>query len=137
MLPMMRGWLAEVYAQSGEDETALSILEETLNEIGDVTGRAWESELWRQKGEIVMSHDPARLREAELCFKSALETARRQNARSLELRAATSLARVWQLQGRLDEARDLTAPICSWFTEGADTRDLQHARNVQMTGQHF
>jgi class 3 adenylate cyclase/predicted ATPase len=132
MLPMIRGWLAEVCARSGENETALSILEETLSEIGDVTGRAWESELWRQKGEIVLSHDPAGFREAESCFKGAVETARRQSAKSLELRAATSLARLWQSQGRPDEARDLIAPICTWFTEGADTRDLKRARTVQM-----
>jgi class 3 adenylate cyclase/predicted ATPase len=132
MLPMMRGWLAEVCARSGENETALSIVEQTLNEIGDVTGRAWESELWRQKGEIVLSHDPARFGEAESCFRSAVETARRQSATSLELRAATSLATLWQSQGRLDEARDLIAPICAWFTEGADTQDLKRARNVQM-----
>lgn len=132
MLPMMRGWLAEVCVQSGENETALPIVKQTLSDIGDVTGRAWESELRRQKAEILLSHDTARADEPEAFLKEAIEVARRQTAKSLELRAATSLARLWQTQGRRDEARDLIRPIYAWFTEGADTQDLKRARDLQM-----
>ena len=66
--------------------------------------------------------------EAEACFSKALEVARRQEAKSLELRAATSLARLWQQQGKRDEARVLLAQVYGWFTEGFDTADLQDAR---------
>jgi tetratricopeptide (TPR) repeat protein len=133
MLPMMRGWLAEAYSQSGEDETALSIIEQTLSEISDATGRAWEAELRRLKGEMILSHDPTKFSQAELCFKEAIEVARHQSARSLQVRAATSLARVWQSHGRLEEARDLIGPIYASFTEGADTKDLKRARDIQIT----
>jgi predicted ATPase len=63
-----------------------------------------------------------------VCFSQALESARRQEAKSLELRAATSLARLWQCQGKRTEACDLLAPIYGWFTEGFDTADLQEPR---------
>jgi predicted ATPase len=66
--------------------------------------------------------------EAEACFQQALDVARRQEAKSLELRAAMSLSRLWQQQGKRAEARELLAPIYGWFTEGFDTADLQEAR---------
>jgi predicted ATPase len=66
--------------------------------------------------------------QAEACFQQALAIARRQQARSLELRAAMSLARLWQQQGKRAEARELLAPIYGWFTEGFDTADLQEAK---------
>jgi predicted ATPase len=68
--------------------------------------------------------------QAEACFCQALDTARRQQAKSLELRAATSLARLWQQQGKQGEARALLAPLYNWFTEGFDTADLQEARQL-------
>ena len=67
-------------------------------------------------------------REAEACFHQALAVARRQQAKSLELRAATSLSRLWQQQGKQAEAHELLAPIYGWFTEGFDTKDLQEAK---------
>ena len=66
--------------------------------------------------------------QAETCFQQALDTARRQQAKSLELRAATSLARLWQSQGKRQDAYDLLAPVYGWFTEGFDTADLQEAK---------
>jgi predicted ATPase len=66
--------------------------------------------------------------EAEACFQQALDVARRRQARSWELRAAMSLARLWQQQGKRDEAHELLAPVYSWFTEGFDTADLQEAK---------
>jgi class 3 adenylate cyclase/predicted ATPase len=131
MLPMMTSWLADVHAKSGQNEPALSIVEQTLIDIGDVTGRAWESELRRQRGEILLSHDPTRAGEAETSFKEAIEMARRQSAKSFELRAAISLATLWLTQTRFDEAEKLIGPIYGWFTEGADTADLKRARDAQ------
>jgi class 3 adenylate cyclase/tetratricopeptide (TPR) repeat protein len=130
MLPMMDSWLADVHAKSHDYDTALSIVEHTLTHIDDVTGRSWESELHRQRGEILLAFDPARADEAELSFRQALDVACRQSARSLELRAATSLANVRCTQQRRDEARDLIEPVYRWFAEGAETADVRHARKL-------
>ena len=80
------------------------------------------------KGEILMASTTDHWADAENCFREALEMARRQEAKSAELRAATSLARLWGEQGRREEARDLLAPIYGWFTEGFDTADLNDAK---------
>ena len=103
----------------------------------------WESELYRLKGELLLNDErkmmnderkteEAKLHqqsaEAESCFQQAIEISRRQQAKSLELRAATSLARLWQQQGKTTEARDLLAPAYHWFTEGFDTADLKDAK---------
>ena len=130
MLPMMHAWLAGVYAQSGENETALSIIEQVLREMSDATGRSWESELYRQRAQILLELNPSKVAEAESDFKNAVEVAGRQGAKALELRAATSLAKLWQQQGRADEARHLLEPTCRWFEEGADTTDLRRARDL-------
>ena len=131
MLPMMESWLADMHARAGENETALSIVEAALADIGDVTGRSWESELHRQRAQFLLAVDPSRISEAKSHLKKAIEVARGQNAKSLELRAATSLAELWRTQGRLDEARALLEPICGGFDEGAETADLRRARDVQ------
>ena len=108
----------------------MAIVEHTLNESGDVTGRSWESELRRQRAAILLKLNPSKVAEAEAYLQNALEIARRQSAKALELRAATSLAELWQQRGRLDEARDLLQPICRWFEEGAGTADLKRAYHV-------
>ena len=98
--------------------------------------RCYEAELHRQRGELLLlreakSHSDQGSREqheAEACFQHALDVARRQQAKSLELRAALSLARLWQRQGKCAEAYDLLAPVYGWFTEGFDTADLQEAK---------
>jgi predicted ATPase len=131
MLPMMDGWLADMHARAGENKHALSIVERALTNIGDVTGRSWESELHRQRAQILLELNPSRAREAESHLKKSIEVARSQSARSLELRAATSLAELWRTQGRPDEARALLEPICRWFDEGAETADLRRARDAQ------
>jgi class 3 adenylate cyclase/predicted ATPase len=133
MLPMMNSWLADMHAQSGEHEAALSIVEPILANIGDATGRSWQCELLRQKGQLMLALDHAKASQAESCFKEALELARRQKAKSLELRAATSLAALWETQGRFGEARRLLAPIYDWFKEGTDTEDLRRARAAQIS----
>jgi class 3 adenylate cyclase/tetratricopeptide (TPR) repeat protein len=128
MLPMMDSWLAEAHAGIGENERALSIVERTLADIGDVTGRSWQAELHRQKAYILLTLNPSNVGEAESHLKKSIEVARGQNAKSLELRAATSLAELWRTQGRPNEARTLLEPVCRWFQEGSETTDLRRAR---------
>src|SRR5262249_29377605 len=126
--PMMHSWLAEAHVRIGENERALSIVERTLADVGDVTGRSWEAELHRQRAHILLMLDPSRVGEAESYLKRSIEVARGQGARSLELRAATSLAELWRTHGRSDEARAMLEPICRWFSEGGETTDLRRAR---------
>jgi predicted ATPase len=90
--------------------------------------RRWEAELHRLKGELLQRQDIPDMAQAEACFQQALDVARRQQAKSWELRAAMSLSRLWQQQGKRAEACELLAPIYGWFTEGFDTADLQEAK---------
>src|SRR5262249_35776005 len=89
-----------------------------------------EAELHRLKGELLLVLSTDKTTEAETCFHQALDIARRQGAKSLELRAATSLSRLWQQQGKRAEARTLLAPIYGWFTEGFDTADLRGGKGL-------
>ena len=132
MLPMMYSWLADVHARSGDHETAASIIEQTLREIGDATGRSWEAELHRQRAEMLLALNPSKIAEAESHLKNAIELARRQNSKSLELRAALSLATLLRQQERIDQTRELLEPIYHWFEEGAETSDLRRARDFLM-----
>jgi predicted ATPase len=88
----------------------------------------WDAELHRIQGELLLDRNGASNPEPERLFQLALEVSRRQQARSLELRAATSLARLWQRQGKPDAAREVLVPVYSWFSEGFDTPDLKDAR---------
>ena len=90
--------------------------------------RWWEAELYRLRGALLLQDAGAQPGEAEACFQQALAVARRQQAKSLELRATMSLARLWQRQGKRTTAYELLAPIYGWFTEGFDTADLQEAK---------
>ena len=101
---------------------------ETLTLV-DITGQRWyEAELYRLQGALLLQRSSDNHTEAETCFHHALEIARTQQAKSFELRAATSLARLWQQQGKRQEAHDLLAPVYGWFTEGFDTADLKDAK---------
>jgi predicted ATPase len=91
-------------------------------------GRFYEAELSRIEGELLLAVSPEQQDEVETCFQQALDTARRQQAKLLELRASVSLSRLWQHQGQRTEAYALLAPIYGWFTEGFDTADLQEAK---------
>jgi len=128
--PYWLALLAEGYAKLGRLEDGLSALTEALTAARNTGERWWEAELYRLKGELSLRlDDPSwALSAAEECFCQALDIARRQQAKSLELRAAMSLARLWQHQGKRAAAYDLLAPIYGWFTEGFDTADLQEAR---------
>jgi len=95
----------------------------------DATGRSWEAELHRQRAEMLLSRNPSKIAEAESHFKNAIELARRQNSKSLELRAAMSLARLLRQQERIDRAREMLEPIYHWFEEGAATSYIRRARD--------
>jgi predicted ATPase len=114
--------LAAAYRRVGQREEGLRVAEEALA----VSRRA--AELYRLKGELLLMRSAEHHAEAESCFRQALEIARHRGAKSLELRAAMSLARLWQQQGKRTEAHELLAPLYGWFTEGFDTADLQEAQ---------
>jgi predicted ATPase len=120
--------LAEVYGTIGQPETGLTILAEALM-LADKTGDRWyEPEIHRIKGALLLQQSAANHDEAQACFHQALAVACAQQARSLELRAATSLSRLWQQHGKRHEARLLLGAVYTWFTEGFDTADLQEAK---------
>jgi predicted ATPase len=120
--------LAEVSAQGGQSVTGIETLVEALAALSRSGARWCEAELHRLKGVLLLQGSMAQAEAAEACLQQALAVARRQQARSLELRAAMSLCRLWQHQGKRTEAYALLAPIYDWFTEGFDTADLQEAQ---------
>jgi class 3 adenylate cyclase/predicted ATPase len=126
---VMHHWCLAALARAslafGDASAALGLTSEALEVIGRTGARWWESELHRLRGELLMLRETAM---AQASFEEAIEVARRQCAKSLELRAATSLARLWAEHGERQKARDLLAPLYAWFTEGFDTADLKDAR---------
>ena len=125
--PQWKGYLAEALARAGHTEEGQALLDEALAQV-QRTGERWnEAELHRLKGELLLQRgdDPE---EVESCFRRAIEVAQRQEARSWELRATTSLARLLRDQGRVDDAREMLSAIYAWFTEGFDTPDLVEAK---------
>lgn len=120
--------LAEALSQLGKQEEALATIDEALD-VQERTGqRRWEPELYRVHGVAFIHLN--QLEAAQHALEEAVRIARRQQSKAYELRAATSLARLWGEQGRRTEARDLLAPICCWFTEGFDTADLKKGRKL-------
>jgi len=120
--------LAEAYGQVGETQAGLSVLAEALATVHNHGGHSWEAELYWLKEELLLRQTGGQGGETERCFQHACTVACRQQAQSLELRAAMSLARLWQQQGKREEARQLLVEVYSWFTEGFDTADLQEAK---------
>jgi predicted ATPase len=120
--------LAEAHGVQGEPERGLTALTEALPLVGTTGERWYAPELYRLKGVLLLQQSANHGTEAERCFHHALEIARHQQAKSFELRTATSLAHLWQQQGKRQEAHDLLAPVYGWFTEGFDTADLQEAQ---------
>jgi predicted ATPase len=114
--------LVAAYWLVGEIEEGLRVAEEALARSRRDAG------LYRLKGELLLRRSAEHHAEAESCFRQALEIARRQEAKSQELRAAMSLSRLWQHQGKRAEAHELLAEVYGWFTEGFDTADLQEAK---------
>jgi predicted ATPase len=127
-LPHRLALLAEGYRHAGQADEGLRVLAEALAVVDKNAESYAEAELHRLKGELLRERAVPDEHQAEACFHQALDVARRQQARSLELRAVMSLSRLWQQQGKRTEARALLAPLYGWFTEGFDTADLQEAR---------
>jgi predicted ATPase len=128
MRPYFLALLAEAYGTLSQPEAGLAALAEALTVIG-TTGERWdEPELYRLQGALLLQQPTDNLTAAQTCFQHALDVARSQQAKSFELRAATSLCRLWQQQSRRAAARELLAPVYGWFTEGFDTPDLQDAK---------
>jgi predicted ATPase len=133
MLPYCLALLAEAYGKVGQTEEGLSLLAKTLALVDKTGERHYEAELYRLKGTLTLQSQVPSLksqveREAEKCFQKAIEIARWQQAKSLELRTVMSLARLWQQQGKKAEAQQILAEIYNWFTEGFDTADLKEAK---------
>jgi predicted ATPase len=127
-VPYWSALLAEAYGKAGQAEAGLRVLAEALTAVCKTGDRHHEAELYRLKGEFLLQQDVPDAQEAESCLRQAVAVARQQQAKSLELRAAMNLSRLWQHQGKRAEAQQLLAPIYGWFTEGFDTPDLQEAR---------
>jgi TOMM system kinase/cyclase fusion protein len=127
-LPYWLAMLAEAYGSTGQVEAGRRVLAEALTLVDTTEERWWEAELHRLEGELLLALSTDHAAQAETCFHQALDIARRQQAKSLELRAAMSLSRLWQQQGKRAEAYQLLAETYGWFTEGFDTADLQEAK---------
>jgi class 3 adenylate cyclase/predicted ATPase len=134
-LPYGLALLAEAYATGGQVVEGLRVLAEAFALVDTQGERDYQAELYRLQGALLLAQEGTRPqeREAEQCFHQAIEIARRQQAKSLELRAAVSLSRLWHQQGKHAEAHALLAPIYAWFTEGFDTADLQEAKALLET----
>jgi predicted ATPase len=126
--PYYLALFAEACAREGDIEQGLSAIAAALDLVETTGERRWEAEIRRLNGELLLTRSSENRAEAEGCFRKACEIARNQSSRSLELRAATSLARLWTEQGERDKAQDLLAPVCDWFTEGFTTADLKEAK---------
>jgi predicted ATPase len=120
--------LAEALAQDGQTAAALEILNKTLARLHPAGEHRWEAELHRQRGLLLLTPPLSRPAAAAASLRQALDVARQQGAKSLQLRAAMSLSRLRQQQGQQSAARDLLADIYSGFTEGFDTADLREAK---------
>ena len=126
--PYFLSLLAEAQGATGQPAAGRTALTEAFT-LAETSGESWYvPELYRLKGTLLLHQSPDHQVEAAVCFQHAIRSAQSQHAKSLELRAATSLARLWQQQGKRAEAQALLAPIYGWFTEGFDTADLQEAR---------
>jgi predicted ATPase len=150
--PYYLALLAETYRRVGQAGEGLTVVGEALAIVDKNEERWWEAELYRLRGELLLTQevksqksngksqkskitDPRPLTPdlqgaAKACFQKAIDIARRQSAKSLELRAVTSLSRLFQKQGKRNEARQILAEMYGWFTEGFDTRDLKEAKTL-------
>jgi predicted ATPase len=128
--------LAEACGKAGRIDEGLEVIVEALEVVQEKGERWWEAEIVRLRGELLLMRNPSGLAEAQSSFERSIEMARGQGAKSLELRATTSLARLLANQGRRDEARTMLTEIYNWFTEGLDTADLREAEALlgELTG---
>ena len=127
-MPLYLSYLAKAHAQLGQFDDAWRCIGEAMTAV-ETTKEKWcEAEVHRIAGEIALMSPEPDAAKAEAYFERALAVARQQQAKSWELRAAMSLARLWRDQGKPQQARELLAPVYGWFTEGFDTRDLKEAK---------
>jgi predicted ATPase len=129
-VPCFCTWLAEVADHLGYTADGLQALAEAYTLVEQHEERYWEAEVCRLRGVLLLQQPGTSQAEAETWLQRALDVARRQQAKSLELRAAMSLARLWQRQGKRIAAYELLEPIYNWFTEGFDTADIQEAKTL-------
>ena len=127
-LPIWLSHLARARAELGEFNEARSYIGEAVTAIKTTKETFYEAEVHRTAGEIALMSPERDTAKAEAYFERALAVARAQQAKSWELRAAMSMARLWRDQAKRDEARELLAPVYGWFTEGFDTLDLKQAK---------
>jgi predicted ATPase len=127
-LPVGLAYLARSYAELGKFDDAWPIVAQSITVVETTRERWYEAEVRRIGGEIALVSPHVGAAEAEEYFQRALAVARQQQAKSWELRASMSLARFWRDQGKVQQARELLAPVYGWFTEGFDTRDLRDAK---------
>jgi predicted ATPase len=126
--PVRLSDLGRAYADLGRFDDAWRSIDEAMMRMDTTKEKWWEAETIRTSGEITLKSPEPDVAKAEAYFQRALAVARQQQAKSWELRAAMSLARLWRDQGKRDAARDLLAPVYNWFTEGFDTLDLKEAK---------
>jgi predicted ATPase len=128
LVPLDQMYFAKAYTELGQFADAGSCIDEAMVTLEKNKDMLWQAEVLRLTGEIALMEKVPSATEAEAYFERALKVARQQQAKSWELRAAMSLARLWRDRGKTVEARELVAPVYEWFTEGFDTRDLKEAK---------
>jgi class 3 adenylate cyclase/predicted ATPase len=128
LVPLDQLYFATAHAELGQFADAGSCIGEATAALQKNKDRLWEAEVLRMTGEVAFNSSEPNVAQAEALFERALAVARQQQAKSWELRAAMSLARLWRSQNKVQQARELLAPVYGWFTEGFDTRDLKEAK---------
>jgi predicted ATPase len=122
--------LAAAYADLRQFDDAWRCIDEAITAVNVTKERWWEADIRRVAGEIALKSPAPDAAKAQVHFEQALAVTRAQQAKSWELRAAMSMARLWRDQGKRQQAHDLLAPVYGWFTEGFDTRDLKDAESL-------
>ena len=128
LVPAYLSYLARAHEELGQFDDARRCIREAMTAVETTKEKWWEAEVHRIAGEIVLKSPLSDAAKAEAYFEHALAVAREQQAKSWELRAAMSMARLWRNQGKPQQARELLAPVYGWFTEGFDTLDLKEAK---------
>ena len=126
--PYLLALLAEAYGQAGQPEAGLTCLAEAVTRVVATEERWWEAEVYRLQGALLLRLPLPDIPQATACLHQALDVAKRQQAKALELRAALSLSRLWQRQCKRTKAHALLTEVYGWFTEGFDTADLKQAK---------
>ena len=130
-MPTFLSYLARAHAELGQFDEAWRCIDDAVSAVKTTKESWWEAEINRVAGEIALLSPEPNATTAETYFERAVAVARQQQAKSPELRAAMSLARLWRDQGKMQQARELLAPVYGWFTEGFDTRDTPEPQKRQ------